>query len=186
MDKNLNNMIFIVGAGRAGTTTLLEVLGSHNDIGVCNHKEPCYFDRNQHLGIDWYTKLFPERNRYRYLAEASTNYLWYPNALEGIRESVVDPKIVISLRNPIKRGIAEYHRRIEKNGEQRTFSEIIRSTGYAEKRSRYVNNIKRAIDLFGRENVLIVIFEEWIVDTNSLTEQLSEFLNVENTTVIYL
>ena len=176
----LNNIIFIPGAGRAGTTFIMDTLSSHPDISACMHKEPCYFDRNNHLGEEWYKALFNPKKGEKFFVEASTNYFWYPNSLELIKEKVSNPKFVISLRDPSKRAIAEYRRRIEKSGETRSLEYILKNTGYGSKRSKYSENLNRVHNLFGSKSYKVLIFEEWISDYEYLKNELAEFLGLEN------
>lgn len=173
--------VFIPGAGRAGTTYLMELISSHQTVCACAHKEPCYFDRNFYLGEEFYRRLFKLEQHHYFSLEASTNYLWYPEALERIAKFNPKSKFVISLRNPGSRAFGEYARRIERNGEDRTFPDVFHNTGFGKKRSAYVENLKRIYTLFPAENINVVIFENWISDPTSLVHTFSNFLGVEHT-----
>lgn len=172
--------IFIPGAGRAGTTFLMDTIGSHQQVCACRHKEPCYFDRNHNLGYGFYEGLFNIKERHVYTVEASTNYLWYPNALELIRAFNPGARFVVSLRNPGDRAFAEYKRRIEKNGEERTFFDVFTNTGFGKKRSNYVPHIKRLYSLFPENQILCMIFEDWKKSPADLSVTFGDFLGIDS------
>lgn len=172
--------IFIPGAGRAGTTFLMDTIGSHPKVSACRHKEPCYFDRNHNLGYGFYEGLFNIKERHVYTVEASTNYLWYPNALELIQAFNPGARFVVSLRNPGDRAFAEYKRRIEKNGEERTFFDVFTNTGFGKKRSNYVPHIKRLYSLFPENQILCLIFEDWRKNPADLSATFGHFLGIDS------
>lgn len=171
--------IFIPGAGRAGTTFLMDTIGSHPKVCACRHKEPCYFDRNHNLGYGFYEGLFNIKESHVYTVEASTNYLWYPNALELIRAFNPRARFVVSLRNPGDRAFAEYKRRIEKNGEERTFFDVFTNTGFGKKRSNYVPHIRRLYSLFPENQILCMIFEDWKKSPADLSVTFGDFLGID-------
>lgn len=172
--------IFIPGAGRAGTTFLMDTIGSHPQVSACRHKEPCYFDRNHNLGYGFYEGLFNIKEGHVYTVEASTNYLWYPDALELIQAFNPSARFVVSLRNPGERAFAEYKRRIEKNGEERTFFDVFTNTGFGKKRSNYVPHIKRLYSLFPENQILCLIFEDWKKNPGNLSGALGDFLGIDS------
>ncbi len=62
---------FVIGAAKAGTTSLCELLGAHPDVFMCDPKEPGFFSlpTKYKLGYDWYASLFA---RERPLGDAMT------------------------------------------------------------------------------------------------------------------
>ena len=44
----------------------------------------------------------------------------------------------------------------------------------------YYENIKRYLDIFGKDNVLIIIFEEWINDPKNVLDEILEFLKINS------
>lgn len=104
------------------------------------------------------------------------------DALARIKTEIPDVKIVISLRNPIRRLISIY----EKNWYHGKLSETLEDQIVGEiegkrpvhllKRMKYHNNLDRAFDLFGRERVQMMIFEEWTSDWGEDFNRLLHFL----------
>src|SRR5262245_24800191 len=82
-DRLLPNAI-ILGAQKAGTTTLFNLLADHPLVLTSCTKEVHFFDLNQARGLDWYRAHFPLVGRFKELAsgglhpvilEASPYYL---------------------------------------------------------------------------------------------------------------
>jgi hypothetical protein len=104
----------VVGAQRAGTTSLFRALMSHPLIHQANfHKGVNYFDVNYHRDFSWYQGHFPTaaslQLRRRGVSgdpitfEASGYYMWHPCAPERMARHLPDVRIVAMLRDPVER-----------------------------------------------------------------------------------
>ena len=108
---------FIVGAARAGTTTLYEYLRRVPEIYLPSIKEPRYFlarsiyeDIYGRLAVGNtknYLELFANSNATA-IGEATPEYLYHDSAAHKIREKVPHAKIIITLRDPISRALSHY------------------------------------------------------------------------------
>ena len=103
---------FLVGAARAGTTSLWQYLRAHPDIympAALQGKEPSFFCdltppwARKHRTLDSYLSLFQGAGRRRRIGDASTNYLVSPESPRRIAEQFPDAKILVVLRNPADR-----------------------------------------------------------------------------------
>src|SRR3954462_11418361 len=74
----------VIGAGKAGTTWMYEVLAAHSQVTVARAKETMYFDDNFHRGIGWYHSMFPDGAATDIVGEVSNSYLAAPTAPERI------------------------------------------------------------------------------------------------------
>lgn len=102
--------VIIIGAMKAGTTTLFDVLVAHPQIAPAANKEPGFFAFEEiwAQGFDWFDKLFdfdPARHRYR--LEASTDYTKIP-FVNGVWERMtarpdVEVRLLYIMRNPLRR-----------------------------------------------------------------------------------
>ena len=109
--------LFIVGAPKAGTSSLYEYLKKIPGIYMSPIKEPHYFDIQT---IPTNHKLNPIRDKKKYLSlfkkvkdekivgEASPGYLSDPQAPKLIHQVSPNARIIISLRNPVQRAFSEY------------------------------------------------------------------------------
>lgn len=124
----------VVGAQRAGTTSLFEYLSQHPWIGRSFGKELHFFDDlngNFRKGLTWYRAHFPSypymffagtaRGREMITGEASPYYLFRPLAAERIARTLPDVKLIAILRNPVDRAYSHYHHNVKGKGEALSF-----------------------------------------------------------------
>lgn len=116
----------IVGAQKAGTTSLYNCLNQHPDILPASTKEIHYFSQHFTKGLDWYLQHFPERAANKISGEASPFYLFHPHSAERIASELPDIKIIILLRNPVERAISHYHQQARRHHEKLPMLEAFR------------------------------------------------------------
>jgi len=156
MKKTATANLFLVGAMKAGTTSLSDMLARHRAVFFSPVKEPNFFtehlpaaiyDPSPFFSIDNYFKSkFPERlhiahlkNRshydelfslaepqHIYLAEASTSYLHAPEAALNIYNYNKDAKIIILTRDRLSRAFSHYNMDLDLGREKRSFEEVMR------------------------------------------------------------
>jgi hypothetical protein len=134
---------FVVGAARAGTTSVGRYLGEHPQVYMSPVKEPSYFARDivnveirgrwrRNQGgvvVDWeqYKGLFRNAAGESAVGEASTAYLISPEAPGKIRSSLPDARVVILLRSPVERAFSTY-RMFRRQGQLRvSLGEVLRN-----------------------------------------------------------
>jgi hypothetical protein len=132
----------IIGAQRAGTTSLFDYLGRHPDVAsptavaedIAWSKEVHFFDDRFARGLDWYRSLFPLAVRRRYArargrdlvaAEATPYYLFHPFVPERIAATLPDVRLIALLRDPIERAYSHYQLAHRKGREQLSFEEAL-------------------------------------------------------------
>lgn len=122
--------LFIIGAAKAGTTSLHYYLDQHPEIQMSANKEPNFFSGPEN-GVPYpmgrvetqaaYEELFDPAFRVR--GEASVSYANAPRR-EGvparIKAAVPDARIVYMVRDPIKRLVSHYQHRVSWMGEKRS------------------------------------------------------------------
>lgn len=104
---------FVVGAQRSGTTYLYHLLDSHPEIIMARpiQPEPKFFlyDRLYERGLDYYYQtFFPNADTRCTLGEKSTSYIESEKVAQRIMSTFPDAKIVMVLRDPVKRAISNY------------------------------------------------------------------------------
>lgn len=187
---------FIVGAGRAGTTTLNDFLKRTEGVFMPSRKEPHYFStiepsliypppiRDKKKYLDLFTKVKGEKA----IGEASTSYLLDPSSPKLIHEVIPNAKIIVSLRDPVERAYSHYLLRLS-GGKTYSFSESVRKalipnvdyyTGIIVRGSWYHEDIKRYLSFFGPEKVKIIIFEEFVADPKKTIKEVLKFLEVQS------
>jgi hypothetical protein len=108
----------IIGAAKAGTTSLYGWLSEHPFVAPATTKEVHYFDYNYFRGVDWYREHFPlERERGRFAqqhgrpfltGEASPSYISHYWAPERLAQRLPDVKLLVTLRNPVDRAYSQF------------------------------------------------------------------------------
>ncbi len=113
----------IVGAQRAGTTSLFHYLAAHPNVMPSIVKEVHFFDRQEcwERGLDWYLGHFPLEGSLRRAAgagrwkivtgEATPAYMFHEAAAERLREHVPDARLLAILRDPVERAFSDWRRR---------------------------------------------------------------------------
>jgi len=104
---------FIIGAAKAGTTSVHAVLAKHPDIYMPPQKEPEFFARDDlyEQGIETYSKLFKAARANQFIGEASPIYSlqgFFPDAAKRIAMHCPKAKIIYILRDPVERAYSYY------------------------------------------------------------------------------
>ena len=120
--------VVILGAMRAGTTSLLRWLAQHPQILRSRKKEVHYFDVNFHRGELWYRAHFPRieaADTGTRILESSPYYLFHPLAPERLAATLPEARLVALLRNPVDRALSHYYHEIRKGREDRNVLEAM-------------------------------------------------------------
>jgi hypothetical protein len=126
----------IVGAQKAGTTSLYYYLQQHPQILAASSTEVHYFDYKFHQGTWVYQSYFPTQqeieekqeqlNQKVITGESSPYYLFHPCVPRRITRLLPDIKIIILLRDPVARTYSHYQHQVRKGRESLSFADAIR------------------------------------------------------------
>lgn len=197
---------FIVGAPKCGTTALHAYLGTHPNLFLCEPKEPNYFstDFPTHRYVTAekdYLRLFENAsNDETVLGEASAWYLYSNEAIPNIHEFDPQAKIIVMVRNPIDmvpslhgmllHNFAEDEHDLERAWElqaPRRAGECFagsRNKRFDPKTCLYAEvcklgaQIERLFDVIPKDQVHIIIFDDFVRDTKTSYENVLDFLQV--------
>jgi hypothetical protein len=120
--------ILILGAQRAGTTSLHKYLIQHPKIysNELAETEVHFFDAKHVPGAElasreaWYRAHFPRRRELEAqsrVLDSTPNYLFDPLAPQRIRDMLPQAKLIVLLRDPIQRAISHYFKSRRKDNE---------------------------------------------------------------------
>jgi hypothetical protein len=125
----------LVGAQRAGTTSLFRALLSHPlAYGANYHKGVNYFDVNYHRGPAWYRGHFPTATALQRRAglddrpvtfEASGYYMFHPCAPQRIARDLPGVRLVAMLRDPVERAYSAWKHELARGYETETFERAL-------------------------------------------------------------
>ncbi|WP_299409518.1 sulfotransferase [Acaryochloris sp. IP29b_bin.148] len=186
----------IIGAQKSGTSWLARILGDHPEIFMANSE--IYFFNNKdnfHKGMEWYESYFASVNNETLIGEKTPGYLSHPDACLRIYHNLPDVKLIVVLRNPIKRAVSaiNHHKRKGRispllnsntlllgilSGDEKYNSEELKYQFIS--RGQYYSQIKRYYDYFSSKSILVLSYEEDIVKhpTESL-QKVCEFLGAD-------
>lgn len=194
----------IVGAMRSGTTAMTTYLGEHPEILITRHKEPGYFATDFPM-IRYvtkesdYRKLFRTKKKSARIAgEGSVWYLYSEEALENIHRFNPTIKIIIMLRNPMQAIVSQYeHNKLFFAENTDTLEEALRlqeerlaGRSMPKKQSLHPRmyqyeqiaklgwQVQRAMQIFPRKQIKIILFEDFVSHTKAVYEDLLAFLGV--------
>jgi hypothetical protein len=191
---------FVVGAAKAGTTSLYTHLKRHPDVFLTDVKESAYFSPEIRAGIHRdlyrdpgrYRAMYAGANRCKAVGEVSSTYLATEGTPARIREVRRDARIVIILRDPVERAFSHYlfyrTTRDETTGE--SFAEALRryentsakgwwmSAEYIE-HGLYHSQVRRYFDAFGSEQVLVLLFDDLAKNPNELLARIARHIGVD-------
>ncbi len=195
---------FIVGAAKAGTTSVYYYLKQHPQVFVSAVKEPFFFVHNgtrtadistsmprrtPHLAEHEYTALFVDAAGRQAIGEASTGYLYHPAVAANIRSRLPESRIVVILRNPIERSYSHYLMRLRTKTDVRTFADAVRDQMAREDHIRwrdgpyvhaglYAEQLSQYFERFPRQQIAIYLYDDLVDDAAGLMRQLHAFLDV--------
>ncbi|MCH9800315.1 MAG: sulfotransferase domain-containing protein [Actinomycetia bacterium] len=184
----------IAGAMKAGTTSLYSAVRSHPEVGRATRKELHFFDRHYDRGMDWYEDQFRLRRKQTQVGEGTPVYMYDRRLRKRIARDLPDIRLIVSLRDPIKRSYSHFwHSKRYDREELSTFEEALAAEperlatakprwryrwSYLD-RSRYIDQLADLENLFGRERICVVTLEELKVDPDSEIGKVLEFLGLD-------
>lgn len=177
--------LFLVGAAKAGTSALFDMLAQHPDICPSRIKEPHFFSHegrpvayrgpgddetiNREVVQDAtaYEQLFAPEPAGAVRLEASTSYLYLPDTARNIHRRFPDARIVAVLRDPVERAFSAYLFLVARGYETLSFEEALEAEPerinehwhhiwhYAAM-GRYAEQLARYRAVFPEEQILVL------------------------------
>lgn len=190
--------LYLIGAQKAGTTSLAYLLDQHPDIAVSNPKEPGFFNQRYGDGMEWYRRCFP-RELPALLVDASTGYTMATVNGAGrqretdgagdaaadavprrIKEGAPEAKFIYVLRDPVDRTVSAYQhdRRVGRLGKA-TLREAVAAMPFYADVSRYHQQIAPFLRHFPRERFLFVDFASLSADPAGVARDCIAFAGLD-------
>jgi len=183
LKKNKNPWINFVGIGvpRSSTTWLAQCLGEHPEIYVPANKEFNFFTKQKSLkrkslyekeGLKGYYSRFGNTKGLK-CGEFTPTYFYDKETAKILKKHFPKMKVILILRDPIKRAISEYN--YYKNyGIMKNFKAL------SKERSYYSTFLKEWMNVFGKANIKIILYEEILENPNKVLKELFTFLRVRS------
>ncbi len=177
---------FVVGAMKAGTTSLANYLSKHAEVFMCNPKEPRFFMEagSWDRGLDWYRNLFADGRLCTARGEATTGYSKLPvhtGVAERISRVVPDARIVYLTRAPLARIRSHYVHNVVHMGLRAPLAAALETDPTYVTFSRYAFQIEPYRRLFGNDRVLVLANEQLRDDRVATVNRVLDFIGVSRT-----
>jgi len=172
----------IIGAMKAGSTTLTDYLRQNDNICMSEPKEPQFFSRNlSTMTIEEYESLWEYPNKI--CGEASTCYSRWPKYTDipsQIYQYNPNMKLVYILRDPIERAYSHYrHNVLTDKLSYKSFQDALDKSEEIISSSMYMMQIERYLEYFPREQILLVDFDDLIHNNIHVINEIERFLGVK-------
>ncbi|MGJ3237293.1 MAG: sulfotransferase family protein [Anaerolineae bacterium] len=193
---------FLVGAPRSGTTAMYNYLDAHPQVKMSSYKEPHYFGRDL-VGLqfqvfrgkeDEYLKLFDTQTNADYVGEASVFYLFSKQAPKEIYNFNTNARILIMLRSPLEVLNSMFHHvkltgdinydsytdlladadKIRQNADSNSRLHFLLGEGVC-----YSEQVARYFDVFGREQVHVILYDQFRNQTAEEYRRVLTFLDID-------
>lgn len=196
----LNNApsFFVVGAQKAGTTTLHDLLNMEQSVELPSIKETHFFSNEKRYskGLAWYLQWFRgDKNGVR--GEVCPEYMFFKDTVQRMREVVHDPRFVFIFREPIDRAYSHYRMTKRRGYENLGFAQALEAeegrlkgperffamTHYSYMaRGRYVEQVDRYKRTFPDADYLFLTFDELIApETKKMVyEKICDFIGIKS------
>lgn len=198
----------ILGAMKSGTTSLYQYLCQHPKVLAAHKKEVYYFDKHYMYGEQWYRGNFPTRRQMKsagqgtVTGEATPYYLFHPTIAERIANLLPQVSLIVVLRDPVDRAISHYFHSVRRGKENRpirqAFAEedfyvkpeekLLEADHYTSNRHRmwsyvsrglYAQQLKKYLELFPREQLLVLKSEALFAAPQTSVTTVTDFLDLE-------
>lgn len=198
----------IIGAQKAGTSALFNILKQHSKIEGALCKEVHFFDTDKKFPCKNYNAYhvsfpFPHKvPKGSLVFETTPKYVYHANAAERIHKYNPAIKLILCLRNPTDRALSAWtmfhygfknHKRFSHLYDERTFQIAIeeelqhlsKGVFYTSKfphieRGIYHFQIQKYYNLFPKENILILEHNDIKNQHDQTIEKICRFLELPN------
>jgi hypothetical protein len=189
----------IIGAQKAGSTFLYNILNLSNEIYMPQEKElPFFLEKN--IDEEKYEKFlndYFENSKINQIIGTSTpQYMMYPESFHDIKLRLPSVKLIAVLREPIKRLISHYDMVSRFGKENRSLNSILedqlkniehyRKTPFADPTGKYIvageygRIFSDLLKNFDKSQIHILLFKDLINQPKVEIKKIMNFLNLKN------
>lgn len=190
--------LIILGSQKCGTTSLHNYLNEHPDIFMSTPiKEPGYYMFDNWSKNYWNTKGVNVKTKQElliehmlkgyagqpYFGESSTYYTQDEREIQyQIPEHIINeigiPKFIYIIRNPLERLVSVFYHIKKFNGYKESFEHMLSSDKSYLNTSLYFSRLKAYVDVFGKENIKLVFFQDLVKQPHLLMSEIYNFLEL--------
>ncbi|MCI5049049.1 MAG: sulfotransferase domain-containing protein [Rickettsiales bacterium] len=195
--------IFVIGAQKAGTTSLCAILDGIEGLCVARPKEPMVITRDDaclhphffaEQSVEWdslnyeegpdhffshYESAFAHAEEDDAYVDGSTTTLLSLQAIKRIKAINPDAKIIAILRDPAKRAYSAYWHHVKSGTACEGFEKHLRFEGGETLRmGHYAELLQPWLDVFDRKQLHFICYEDMLVHPDQVMKAACSFLGV--------
>ncbi|MEM7324262.1 MAG: sulfotransferase domain-containing protein [Actinomycetota bacterium] len=217
-DRRVLPDVMLAGVQRSGTTALFEALYRLPNVerprrGKGSH----FFSYNYYRGWEWFQSQFPTEAWSDRVAakvgvpmfcfDACPYYLFHPFAVERMAQALPDVKVMVMLRDPVRRAESHFHHSVSHGHEDLDFHQALaaegaRIDGEIEKMEQdwsywshshehhsyfskgvYVEQLERLFRFYPRDQVMVIQSEEFYRNSNRVLAEVTDWLGLQTVTL---
>lgn len=199
--------LFVIGAMKAGTTTVYHYLRQHPAIFMSHVKEPQYFIQappggwqgpdaanTAHRTAAEYASLFDAAGDRPLRGEASPVYLCDWHAPATLYRAAPDARLIAILRQPVDRAYSAWLMKRRHGYEQLEFADALaeepmriaqgwRYAWHYAALGRYAAQLEHYLQYFRADQINVVLYDDLVADPVAFMRGLYQFLSVDDTFV---
>ncbi len=138
-----------------------------------------------------YFDLFKEVENQKIVADSSPSYLWDQKSAERIYNDFPKAKIIILLRDPIQRAFSHFLMDLKDgNQSEENFKKALQNDAKTQPKvwglshlyteiGYYYNQVKNYIDTFSSNQVKVILYKDFITNTEQNLKDICKFLNID-------
>ena len=174
----------VIGAMKAGTTSLYEYLRGHPQIFMATPKELHFFPESKHWanGVEWYAAHFANAGEALARGEISPSYSQadqFPGVARRVAQVVPDVRIVYVVREPVSRAVSMYIHQYSGGRETLPVDDALRNRPMYVNSSRYAWQLDQYLEFFPDERICVVTSEALMSDRTATLRRIYEFIGVD-------
>ncbi len=210
--------VMLAGVQRSGTTALFEALYRLPNVerprrGKGSH----YFSYNYYRGWEWFQSQFPTQawasrvekkvGTPMFCFDACPYYLFHPFAVERMAQALPDVKVMVMLRDPVRRAESHFHHSVSHGHEDQSFHQALaleeeRLAGEIDRMEQdwsywshghehhsyfskgvYVDQLERLFKFYDRDQVMVIQSEAFYRDSNAVLARVTDWLGLQSVTL---
>ncbi len=170
-----------IGAQKCASSFLHSVAGSHPEIGISDPKEVDFFSYYFDHGYRWYEGHFDAGKGAQIYLESSPSYFHDPRAPARAAAYRADLKVLVLLRDPVKRAFSNHMHEIVKGHIPLCCFEdgLANNPAYLEQ-GMYATHLSRWLDAFPRHQVRVMFAEHIAQDVGAAAREVFDFCGVDS------
>ncbi len=179
------NLFIVLGGHKCGTTSLHQYLGQHPEIIMPQFKGEDIL-KKPNLSLEQYYNQYVNIGNKTFLGEVSSAYLYSKKACQNIKQYFPEAKLIAILRNPFERAFSNFNDLAEDHPlKQRcSFEEICKNpSDFLDEGvvnlGLYSSSIKIYLEHFNREQICVLLFDDFVKNKSKFYSSLFEFVGVD-------